>query len=107
MNDLSPPAHDVLATAYRTTFQEYSNKLQALQRLMDSSEPSRGPIDARLLDATLLEVEKASVAHSCARNQLARELLRSPALLPATQNSTANVSAISEGHIRKTAQLLW
>jgi hypothetical protein len=120
MNHLSPArvplARDVLATAYRTTFQEYSNKLEALQRLMDASLPGRGPVDARLLDAnlldaTLLEVEKARVAHNCARNELARELLRSPALLAVQQNSTRNVSAIDsgidEGHIRETAQLLW
>ena len=109
MNDLSPPARvalakDALATAYRTTFQEYSRKLQALQTLMDSSAPGHGPLDARLLDATLLEVEKARVAHSCARNQLARELLRSPALVVSRQAPVANDN---EGHIRKTAQLLW
>jgi hypothetical protein len=111
MNDLSPPvrvplAREALATAYRTTFQEYSSRLQALQGLMDS-----GPVDARSLDAALLEVEKARVAHSCARNRLARELLSSPALLAVQQNSARNIpaidSAVNEGHVRKTAQLLW
>jgi hypothetical protein len=100
MNVLNPPVHADLANAYRSTFREYSEKLQALQNLIDSSVQNRGGIQSSQFEAALLEVEKARVAHSCARNQLARELL--PSLLAAQP-----VSGVSEAHIRKTAQLLW
>lgn len=82
-----------LRTAYRATFQEYSNKLHALQCVMSSGAPDKGRIEAALLD-----VEKARVAHNNARDRLAGELVRS-SLPPA--------AGIDERHIRKTAQLLW
>jgi hypothetical protein len=81
----------VLRHAYRTTFQEYSNKLDALQRLMSSATP-----DSTGIDAALLEVEQARLAHSSARDRLAGELMRPP--LP---------PAAGEHHIRETARLLW
>src|SRR5580693_6469556 len=83
----------VLRNAYRTTFQEYSNKLDALQRLMSS-----GASDSSTIEAALFEVEKARLAHSDARDQLARELLRPP-LPPAAKDG--------EQHVRETARLLW
>src|ERR1700685_4250525 len=84
---------DVLRNAYRTTFQEYSRKLNALQCLMSSTTTNSGQIEA-----ALLEVEKARVAHSCARDRLARDCVR-PSLPPR--------AADDERRIRKTAQLLW
>jgi hypothetical protein len=83
----------VLRNAYRTTFQEYSSKLDALQRLMSSGTP-----DSSVMEAALLEVEKARLAHSTARDQLARELVRPP-LPPAAEDG--------ERHVRETARLLW
>jgi hypothetical protein len=83
----------VLRNAYRTTFQEYSIKLDALQRLMSSGAP-----DSTLMDEALLEVEKARLAHSNARDQLARELVRPP--LPSAARD-------GEHHVRETARLLW
>jgi hypothetical protein len=83
----------VLRNAYRATFQEYSGKLDALQRLMSSGAPDKNRIEAALLD-----VEKARVAHNSARDRLAGELV-SPSLPPA--------DSVEEHHIRKTAQLLW
>ena len=73
------PTHSDLADAYRSTFHEYSNKLEALQRLMssgDSNSSSNSKGDRATIETTLLEVETARIAHSCARDRLARELLR-------------------------------
>src|SRR5579863_356931 len=84
---------DDLRIAYRATFQEYSIKLDALQCLMNSANPDRDR-----MEAALLEVEKARVAHNCARDRLARELVRS-SLPPASQ--------VDEHHVRQTARLLW
>jgi len=84
---------DVLSRAYRATFQEYAIRLDALQRLMSSAASDRDQIEA-----ALLEVEKARVAHNCARDRLATELMR-PSLPPAAK--------VDEHHIRTTARLLW
>jgi hypothetical protein len=82
-----------LRTAYRAAFREYSIKLDTLQCLMSSATPDRDRIEAARLD-----VEDARVAHNCARDRLARELVR-PSLPPGTD--------IDEHHVRQTAQLLW
>jgi hypothetical protein len=82
-----------LRNAYRATFQEYSRKLDTLQSLMSAS-----PTDSGRIDAALLEVEQARIAHSAARDRLAKELVRPP--LPA---ATGN----KEHRIRQTARLLW
>jgi hypothetical protein len=84
---------DVLRNAYRSTFQEYSRKLDALQGLMNSGNPEHGRVEA-----ALLEVEGARIAHNSARDRLARELV-GPALPPK--------AAVAERHIRETARLLW
>jgi hypothetical protein len=83
----------VLRNAYRTTFQKYSRKLDALQSLMDSGTPDRSRIEA-----ALLEVEKARAAHSSARDQLAAGLAPPSSPAPA---------GIDEHQVRETAQLLW
>ena len=87
-----------LRTAYRATFQEYSKKLDALQGLMNSAVPDRGRIEAALLD-----VEKARVAHNSARDCLARELVR-PSLPPAIG---VDERITDERQVRETARLLW
>jgi len=97
MKVASAQTPSVVAAAYRATFREYSNKLESLQRLMESEN-----IDGDRVEATLLEVETARIAHSCARDRLARELIRSASeLLPQP------ASGVSESHIRDTARLLW
>lgn len=53
--------------AYRATFEEYGRKLNALERLMSSGPPCE-------IEAARLEVEKARMAHSAARDELAMEL---------------------------------
>lgn len=89
---------DALRNAYRTTFQEYARRLDALQILMNSGTP-----DAARMDAALLEVEQARIAYNAARDRLAKELVRAP-LPPATGSpATGN----KEHRIRQTARLLW
>jgi hypothetical protein len=84
---------DALRNAYRATFQDYARKLEALQSLLNS-----GDSDAARMDAALLEVEQARVAHNAARDLLAKELVRPP--LPPAAGS-------KEQSIRQTARLLW
>jgi hypothetical protein len=93
MKVASTQDNTALRNAYRTTFQEYSSKLDALQRLMSSGTP-----DGVTMETALFEVEKARLAHNNARDQLARELVRPP--LPAAAKS-------GEHHVRETARLLW
>jgi hypothetical protein len=83
---------DALKNAYRTTFWEYSARLEALQRLMNSGTPENASVDA-----ASVEVEKARVAYNSARDRLAIELVR-PSTLPGSGN---------EHRVRETAQLLW
>jgi hypothetical protein len=82
-----------LRNAYRSTFQEYARKIEALQSLVNS-----GTAAAARMDVALLEVEQARIAHNAARDRLAKELVPPP--LPA---ATGN----EEQHIRQTARLLW
>lgn len=100
MKAASTPIHSVLAADYRATFQQYSNKLEALQHLMDA-----GNQDPARIEAALLEVETARVSHSCARDRLARELIRSATKL--TPLIPQPCSGVSQQHIRDTARLLW
>jgi hypothetical protein len=100
MKAASAPIYTVLAAHYRATFQQYSNKLEVLQRLMDAAKP-----DTPRIEATLLEVETARVKHSCARDSLGQQLIRSASALPGQIPQPA--SGVSESHIRGTAQLLW
>lgn len=84
---------DALKNAYRATFEEYARKLETLQGLTGDGDRNNTQIEA-----VLLEVEEARVAYNCARDRLAKELVRSP--LPAD-------AGVNERHIRKTARLLW
>jgi hypothetical protein len=92
-----------LRNAYRTTFQEYAHKLDALQNLISS-----GTADAARMDAALFEVEQARMAHSAARDRLAKELVRPPLPAAAGGPATGNpATGSNEHHIRQTARLLW
>jgi hypothetical protein len=97
LNNAVDRSDAALWIAYRASFSEYSRKLDALQRLTGD-----GSIDAGQIEAALLEVEKARMAHSCARDRLATELVRSsfPPGRPAARR-------IDEDRIRETAQLVW
>jgi hypothetical protein len=81
---------------YRNAWEAYSRKHAVLQCLMDSVQPEKSRIEA-----VVLELEKARVAHSAARDRLAKVLsvtLPFPSAAPAESE---------ERHVRNTAQLLW
>ncbi|MDP9054454.1 MAG: DUF2934 domain-containing protein [Acidobacteriota bacterium] len=101
MKAASASANSALAAAYRATFQEYSNKLERLQTLMFSPGLGAGS-DPALIEAALLEVEASRIAHSCARDRLARELIRSTSSL-----GTLHCPRAIQSRIRQTARLLW
>jgi hypothetical protein len=79
--------------AYRATFEEYTRKLDTLQRLMSS-----GASNSNQIESALLEVEKARLEHSRARDVLAGKWI-GPELPP--------LPSVNERHIRETARLLW
>jgi hypothetical protein len=101
MKVASTQGNDVLRNAYRTTFQEYSNKLDALQRLMSSGTP-----DGTRMEMARLEVEQARLAHSSARDRLAGELLRPPLPAP-SKTGEHHIGHDIEDNVRATARLLW
>jgi len=84
-----------LETTYRTAFRDYADKLEILQNLIES-----GPVEAAQIESVVLEVEKARVAHNCARDRLAGALGENGRLSTPT-------TASGEGHIRETARLMW
>ena len=81
-----------LRNAYRVTFQDYADRLNRLQRLIDC-----GNTGTREFQAALDAVEAARAAHSQARDCLARELI----------HQTKSAAAGDEQQIRKTARLIW
>lgn len=85
------PSH-ALRNAYRETFEDYADKLKTLQRLMNDRSVLENQIEAAQCD-----VENARAAHSCARDRLAKELMR----------RTAQAGAPDEKSIRNTARLIW
>src|SRR5579872_6194117 len=88
----SKDPHMPLQHAYRVTFQEYADRLRALQRLIDIGKT--GTEDFR---TALKAVEAARAAHSQARDCLAKDLMR----------QTKSAASADEQQIRKTARLIW
>jgi len=81
-----------LQQAYRITFREYADKLNTLQGLI-----ARGATGTDMFQAAVDAAEAARSAHNCARDRLARELMR----------CTMSGGAVNEQQIRKTARLIW
>jgi hypothetical protein len=94
-------AADPLRRAYRTTFDEYACKLDALQRLIDSDGTDKARIDVALQEA-----DAARRAHNSARDLLAAELA-AQASLKISKRKSAVQSAPADDRVRETAQLLW
>jgi hypothetical protein len=91
-------AGDPLRHAYRTTFDEYACKLEALQRLIDSNHA-----DEAQIEAAIQEADAARRAHNAARDLLAAELVAQSSLKTSARRSPP----AGEDRIRETAQLLW
>jgi hypothetical protein len=92
---------DNLQNAYRGTYGVYATRLNDLQRLHDS-----GVRDAAAIEAAVLELENARVAHNHARDLLARSL--STAAPERVHDAWfAPEGESEERRIRNVAQLLW
>ena len=83
---------NALRMAYRISFQDYADKLNTLQRLIDGG----GTAGDREVHGAIQAVEDARTAHSSARDRLAKELL-----------CRAASSSGDEQQIRRTARLIW
>lgn len=83
---------NALRNAYRETFQDYADKLNALQRITECGSAIADVEMQAALDA----MEAARMAHSSARDRLAKELMR-----------CAASAGGNEQQIRKTAHLIW
>jgi hypothetical protein len=82
----------ILQSAYRVTFQEYADRLNQLQRLIDCGKTGTADFQTAL-DA----VDAARAAHNHARDCLAKDLMR----------LTKSAAAGDEQQIRRTARLIW
>ena len=82
-----------LRTAYRSTWQDWARRTDALQQLIERPNPAT----ARL-EEMLLAVEQARAAHNDARDRLARVLGHRP--------EPVSAQAVDE-RVRTTARLLW
>src|ERR1700732_1446069 len=79
-----------LSKAYRSAFEEFSRRVQRVQRLAAAENP-----DITALDTALLELEKARLAYNACRDALASHLLAS-----STPRSHVD-------RVRRMAELLW
>lgn len=87
--------------AYECAFQEFSDRVQALQRLTLHPSP-----DAATIYVALLELEKAHWVYNRCRDALAVELL--PASMRGTFHRVEPNSADAyEYRVRAVARLLW
>jgi hypothetical protein len=99
-------AADPLRHAYRTTFDEYACKLDALQRLIDSEGTDKATDKARL-EAAIQEADAARRAHNSARDLLAAELAVEASLKMSRRELPVQSAPAVDDRIRETAQLLW
>jgi hypothetical protein len=106
MQNSGMKAADPLRQAYRTTFDEYACKLDALQRLIDSDGTDNGTGKARI-EAAIQEADAARRAHNSARDLLAAELAVEASLKMSTRKSPVQSAPAVDDRIRETAQLLW
>lgn len=81
--------------AYRNTWREFANKLTALQQLRQT-----GIIDTAAIEAAVLDLEKARLAHAEARDLLAEEL-------DAGLGDVVHETEPTDGHVSASAHLLW
>ena len=79
---------------YRETWDAYSRSHAVMQTLADSRQPEKPRIEA-----SVIELEKARLAYTAARDRLAKHLhAELPPVAPAVSH---------EKRVRGTAQLLW
>jgi hypothetical protein len=87
-------AHLELWNEYRATWEAFSHKLDELQACADAGNQER-------IEAALLDVERARVAHNAARDRLAAHLCSGIAAIDASRVRP------QEEVIREKARLIW
>ena len=87
--------------AYERAFQEFSDRVRALQCLTSHPSPN-----AAAINLALLELEKAHWAYDRCRDALAVELLPA-SLRGAFRHMEPNSTEVYEDRVRAIAQLLW
>jgi hypothetical protein len=90
-------ANRELWNEYRGSWDEFARELDELQRLVEAGDRDR-------IEAALLGVEKARLAHNQARDRLAAQLAGN--MVTSDGQFSAGTSADDE-RVRKTARLLW
>jgi hypothetical protein len=85
---------------YRRAFEDYSQKVQQVQRLTIQPNPDRAAIEE-----AVLAMEKARLFYSECRDALARQLLLSSRKDPLTPRS--DTSSANSQRVRGIAELLW
>jgi len=87
--------------AYERAFQEFSDRVRALQCLTSHPSPN-----AAAINLALLELEKAHWAYDRCRDALAVELLPA-SMRDAFRHMEPNSAGVYEDRVRALAQLLW
>jgi len=82
---------------YRTAWEEFVRRTNALQYCFTASEPDRAHVAVALLEA-----EKARIAYNAARNFLVAQMA---GLQPAAE--AADQALPQEGRVRAIARMLW
>jgi hypothetical protein len=82
---------------YRTAWEEFARRTNALQDCLTAGEPDRARVEVALLEA-----EKARLAYNAARDLLVAQMVGfQPAPKPADQ------SVQQDGKVRAVARILW
>ena len=84
--------------AYQHAFHDFSERVRHLQSVINDPHPDRA-----VIEAALLEVEKARVVYDGYRDALARHLLP---LRPGSLPTTDSREAVAE-HVKDIAEILW
>ena len=82
---------------YRTAWEEFVRRTNALQDCFTASEPDRARVEVALLEA-----EKARIAYNAARNLLVAQMV---GLQPAAEASDQSLP--QDGKVRAIASMLW
>jgi hypothetical protein len=86
-----------LLNQYRTAWEEFIRRTNALQDCLTANEPGRVGVEV-----ALLEVEKARLAYNAARDLLVEQMA---GLQPAPK--PANEALPQDGKVRAIARILW
>jgi hypothetical protein len=95
-------SNEELRQVYQTTWETWTHKLEALQCLVDKGQPDRVAIEA-----AVLELERARLAHNSARDRLAEQMFGGFERVPASRAGGWQSQYEQEERVREAAHLLW